>query len=81
MPASWKKTKTPGIYKRTLKSGEVRYVVIVRDRSGRQRKLTHRTLAEAREAKADYASSVDRVIWRQTWRDRTYDRRGLPRRP
>lgn len=61
MPASWRKTKTPGIYKRTLRSGDIRYVAMVRDRNGKQRKLTRRTLAEAREAKADYEKSGGHV--------------------
>jgi len=46
------KTSTPGIYKRGS-----RYVVIWRHR-GKQHKSFHRTLAEAREAKADRTGST-----------------------
>jgi integrase len=41
----------PGIYKRITKTGEVRYVVVTGNGRGGQHKSTHRTLAEAREAK------------------------------
>lgn len=43
----------PGIYKRKLKSGETRYIVVTGNGRGGQHKSTHRTLAEAREAKKD----------------------------
>jgi len=52
MAAQLEKTKTPGIYKR---GG--RYVVVWRHR-GKQYKSFHRTLAEAREAKADRTGSA-----------------------
>jgi integrase len=54
------KTKTRGIYKR---GG--RYCVIYRDPSGRQRKRSARTLAEARELKATLTADVKRGEWRE----------------
>jgi hypothetical protein len=54
------KTSTPGIYKRGA-----RYVVIVRDPNGRQRKHAARTLAEARELKATLTADVRRGEYRE----------------
>jgi integrase len=47
MSATLEKTKTPGIYRR---GG--RYVVTWRERSGKQRRQSAATLAEARDLKA-----------------------------
>lgn len=82
--AGFKKTGTPGIYRRKLKSGETRYVVITRDRDGRQLKTSHRTLAEAREEKAKrsqiggrVAASRERFIdYADEWLDTYSGRRG-----
>jgi integrase len=52
MAATLEKTSTPGIYKRGN-----RYVVVTRHR-GKQHKSFHRTLAEAREAKANRTGSA-----------------------
>jgi integrase len=53
------KTSTPGIYKR---GG--RYVVRFRDSRGKQRKLFARTLAEARDVKAEKTTDVRRGEYR-----------------
>jgi integrase len=76
MSAALKKTKTPGIYKR---GG--RYVVTWRDRSGRQRRQSAGTLAEARDLKAknrNQRGPARRIrfaayapLWRDSYRGRT----------
>jgi integrase len=53
------KTGTPGIYKRGS-----RYCVIFRDSTGRQRKRSARTLAEARDLKATLTADVRRGEYR-----------------
>lgn len=58
-PRKLKRTKAPGVYRR---GGS--YVVIVRDPSGRQRKHAARTLAEARDLKAQLAADVSRGEYR-----------------
>jgi integrase len=58
--APLERTKTPGIYARGS-----RYVVIYRDPSGRQRKRSARTLAEARDLKATLRADVTRGEYRQ----------------
>jgi integrase len=74
------KTATPGIYKKGN-----RYVVVFRDPSGRQRKRSARTLAEARTLKAALTADVKRseyvaesrvsfVDYARRWID-TYDGR------
>jgi hypothetical protein len=74
------KTSTPGIYKK-----QNRYVVVFRDPSGRQRKRSARTLAEARTLKAALTADVKRseyheeskvafVDYARNWID-TYDGR------
>jgi integrase len=57
------RTKTPGVYKR---GG--RYCVIFRDPSGRQVKRSARTLAEARELRAQLQADVARGEWRASSR-------------
>src|SRR5438552_2308182 len=57
------KTGVPGIYKR---GG--RYVVIVRDPSGRPRKHAAATMKEARATKASLTADVQRGEWRETGR-------------
>jgi hypothetical protein len=65
MAAKLEKTNTPGIFRRHAKHCDRRgrcdcpYVVTFRDR-GRSHKETHRTLAEAREAKRTRDSQVAR---------------------
>jgi integrase-like protein len=61
MPASrpLERTRVPGIFKRGN-----RYVVIYRDPTGRQRKRSARTLAEARDLKATLAADVARGEYR-----------------
>src|SRR5438067_13527224 len=54
------KTKTPGIYTKGN-----RYVVVFRDPSGRQRKRSARTLAEARTLKAALTTDVRRSEYRE----------------
>src|SRR6266545_3562942 len=49
------KTSTPGVYKR---GG--RYVVVVRDADGKQRKKSCRTLAEARTRRAELIGKANR---------------------
>lgn len=83
-PTGLEKTGTPGIYRRKLKSGETRYVVITRNRDGRQVKTSHRTLAEAREEKARrsqvggrVAANRERFIdYADEWLDTYSGRRG-----
>lgn len=53
MPATLKKTKSPGIYKRGS-----RYAVTYRDSEGRQRQESARTLDEARRIKAQRSAAV-----------------------
>ena len=53
------KTSTPGIFKR---GGA--YCVVYRDPSGKQRKRSARTLAEARDLKASLTADVRRGEWR-----------------
>jgi integrase len=53
------RTGTPGIYKRGS-----RYVVVYRDPSGRQRKRSARTLAEARDIKATLTADIRRGEYR-----------------
>lgn len=62
------KTNTPGIYRR----GE-RYVVTFRDRQGRQRKETARTLSEARQVKAERTAAVKGGTFREASRQRLDD--------
>src|SRR2546423_12252400 len=57
------KTGVPGIYRR---GG--RYVVIVRDPSGRPRKHAAATMKEARATKASLTADVQRGEWRETSR-------------
>jgi integrase len=70
MSATLEKTKTPGIYKR---GG--RYVVTWRDRSGRQRRQSAGTLAEARDLKAKNrnqrgpAKRIRFAAYAPLWRD------------
>jgi len=54
------KTSTPGVYKR----GGI-YFVVYADPSGRQRKKSARTIAEARSLKASLTTDVRRGEWRQ----------------
>lgn len=60
MTAPLERTKTPGVYKR---GG--RYAVVFRDPSGRQRKRSARTLAEARALKATLTADVRRGEYRE----------------
>jgi integrase len=76
MSAALKKTKTPGIYRR---GG--RYVVTWRERSGKQRRQSAATLAEARDLKAknrNQRGPVHRIrfasyapLWLEGYRGRT----------
>jgi hypothetical protein len=59
MSARLERTATPGIYKRGS-----RYVVTFRDPLGRQRKRSARTLAEARNLKAELTADVRRGEYR-----------------
>jgi len=54
-----KRTGTPGVYRRGNS-----YVVVFRDRSGKQRKRAARTLAEARKLKASLTTDVARGEYR-----------------
>jgi len=59
MSAKLERTATPGIYKRGR-----RYVVTFRDPYGKQRKRSARTLAEARDVKAQLTADVRRGEYR-----------------
>ena len=59
MAAPMVKTRFPGIYRRGS-----RYTVVYRDPSGRKRKLTARTLAEARDLQARVKADVARGEYR-----------------
>jgi integrase len=59
MSAPLVKTATPGIYKRGS-----RYVVVIRDPYGKQRKKSARTLAEARDLKSTLTADVARGEYR-----------------
>src|SRR5437868_12297985 len=59
-PRKLVKTSTPGIYRR---GGS--YIVVYRDPSGKQRKKSAATLAEARAAKATLSTDVRRGEFRE----------------
>ena len=60
MAAPLEKTSVPGVYRR---GG--RYVVAFRDSSGRQRRQTAATMAEARALKAELTADVRRGEYRE----------------
>src|SRR6266576_3530629 len=55
MPSALVRTSTPGIFRRGS-----RYCVVVRDQSGKQRKRSAATLAEARTLKAALQTDIER---------------------
>ncbi|MEZ5079650.1 MAG: tyrosine-type recombinase/integrase [Thermoleophilia bacterium] len=59
MPAPLERTSTPGVYKRGR-----RYVVAYRDPSGKQRRRSAATLAEARALKAEVSADMRRGEYR-----------------
>ena len=60
MSAPLVRTRQPGIYRRGS-----RYTVVYRDPSGRQRRKSARTFAEARSLKAAFRADVDRGEYRE----------------
>src|SRR5215208_1870386 len=70
------KTSVPGVYRRGN-----RYVVIYRDRRGKQYRRAARTLAEARIVKAELTAAVARGEYRDQSRDTYTGRSGHGVRP
>src|SRR5690242_2384471 len=68
MAAPLVRTTTPGVYRRGS-----RYVVAFRDASGRQRRRSAGTLAEARRLKSALATDVARGEYREASRVRLDD--------